>query len=97
MSTEERITYSAMNRQIWRQVGWLGFTGAFYALGEDPSPTERGGFSPIWQLVDDEPMVEPLAAVRYGPGRTAEVYQDTGSNWCIPSGTWTTAPTGTWP
>jgi len=35
-------------RIIFRQVGWLGQTGAFYKLDEDPSLTERGGFSPMY-------------------------------------------------
>lgn len=35
-------------RVIFRQVGWLGQTGRFYTLEEDPSRTEGGGFSPIF-------------------------------------------------
>lgn len=35
-------------RYIFRQVGWLGQTGRFYELTEDPSKTERGGFSPVY-------------------------------------------------
>lgn len=35
-------------RLVLRQVGWIGQTGDLYALGEDPSPTEPGGFGPLW-------------------------------------------------
>jgi hypothetical protein len=56
---DERITHTfdadGTNRQIWRQVGWHGQSGAFYALPEDPSRYEPGSFSPLWLLVDDEP------------------------------------------
>ena len=92
---DERVTYVADRRQAWRQIGWHGQTGAFFGLAEDPSKHEPGSFGPLWILVDDEPMVEPLAAVRYGPGRTAEVYQDSGGNWCIPNGVWTSVPAAT--
>lgn len=39
---------------IWRQVGWIGQTGQFYALDEDPSRTERGSFAPLWREVSCE-------------------------------------------
>jgi DNA-binding XRE family transcriptional regulator len=32
---------------VLRQVGWIGQSGAFYSLDEDPALTERGGFSPL--------------------------------------------------
>lgn len=35
-------------RYIFRQVGWLGQTGRFYTLEEDPHLTENGGFSPMF-------------------------------------------------
>jgi len=39
---------------VWRQIGWHGGSGAFYALGEDPSRFERGSFRPLWILADNE-------------------------------------------
>ncbi len=56
---DERITYADGNRQIWRQLGWHGQSGAFYALGEDPSRHEPGSFSPLWLLVDDDVVLVP--------------------------------------
>lgn len=35
-------------RNTYRQVGWIGQTGAFYALGEKPAETEPGSFAPLW-------------------------------------------------
>ena len=51
---EARVTFTPARRQIWRQVGWHGHTGAFYNLEEDPSRHEPAGFSPLWVLVDDD-------------------------------------------
>lgn len=34
---------------VWRQVGWIGGTGAMYALHENPAPTEPGSFAPLWR------------------------------------------------
>lgn len=56
---DERVTHTMSSRQIWRQIGWHGQSGAFYSLAEDPSRYERGSFSPLWLLVDDEPPVLP--------------------------------------
>lgn len=58
---DERITYANGNRQTWRQLGWHGQSGAFYALGEDPSRHEPGSFSPLWLLVDDEVVLAPAS------------------------------------
>lgn len=33
-----------------RQVGWIGGTGAFYELTEDPRPTEPASFAPLWMV-----------------------------------------------
>jgi len=41
-------------RTVLRQVGWHGQSGAFYALDEDPSPFEKGSFSPLWLCVDHD-------------------------------------------
>lgn len=39
---------------VFRQVGWLGQTGRMYPMGENPSETERGGFSPMYvQIAPD--------------------------------------------
>lgn len=58
---DERVTYANGNRQIWRQIGWHGQSGAFYALGEDPSHHERGSFAPLWLLVDDDVVLDPAS------------------------------------
>jgi hypothetical protein len=41
-------------RQTWKQIGWQGQSGAFYALGDDAKPMdhEPGSFTPIHVLVD---------------------------------------------
>ena len=64
---QERVTHTGLvgdQRQVWRHVGWIGQTGRAYPLGENPAPTEPGGFSPLWLLVEDEqtPIHEERAA-----------------------------------
>lgn len=44
----EIITTGDGYRRTWRQVGWLGQTGAFYSLDETPQRYERGSFSPLY-------------------------------------------------
>ncbi len=44
--------------QRWRQYGWIGQSGALYALHEDPSKTEPGSFSPLWMLDENEDQDE---------------------------------------
>lgn len=44
---------------VLRQVGWIGQTGDFYSLDEDPSPTEPGSFAPLW-FVAHEDVLEDL-------------------------------------
>lgn len=48
-SGPEQIVHSANGewRYVLRQVGWLGHTGRMYSMIEDPSKTERGGFTPL--------------------------------------------------
>lgn len=61
------ITYTATDkagrrwRQTWRQVGWHGQSGAFYALGEtDPAAHEPGSYTPMYVLAHvDEIEREP--------------------------------------
>jgi hypothetical protein len=36
-------------KTLFRQVGWLGQSGQFYALTE--IPTEPGGFAPVYQQI----------------------------------------------
>lgn len=88
--SDERITYTGTNRQIWRQVGWLGGSGRLYDMTATDVllRSEKASYGPVWQLIDDEPMIQPVAAVRYGPGRTAEVFQGSGVNVTVPSGVW---------
>lgn len=44
----EKTTRTDTARQVWRQVGWLGQSGAFYSLDEKPHLTEPGSFSPLY-------------------------------------------------
>ena len=46
-------------RQTLRQVGWLGQTGAFYALDEKPSAHEAGSFTPLWFIAHSDRLDEP--------------------------------------
>lgn len=46
-------------RHTMRQVGWLGQTGAFYSLDEDPKPTEPGSFGPLWFTAHAEKLPCP--------------------------------------
>lgn len=46
-------------REHRRQVGWIGQTGRFYPMGSDPSKTERGGFSPVYQVVEADRVMVP--------------------------------------
>lgn len=41
----------------FRQIGWHGQSGAFYALDEDPSLYEPGSFGPLWILAHNEAVV----------------------------------------
>jgi hypothetical protein len=53
-------------RETWKQIGWQGQSGAFYALERDARPAdhEPGSFSPIWVMSDsDEWAAEDLAAL----------------------------------
>jgi hypothetical protein len=54
ITTDERV-------MAFRQIGWHGQTGAFYALDEDPSFHEPGSFGPLWILVHNEPRVDGAA------------------------------------
>ena len=89
--SEERVTYNGTNRQLWRQVGWLGNTGGLYDMTATDADLRQNTawISPLWQLIDDEPMIQPVAAVKYGPGRTAEIFQGSGVNVVLASGVWT--------
>lgn len=41
-----------VTRLVYRQIGWLGQSGAFYAIGggADPMQHEPGSFAPIWAI-----------------------------------------------
>lgn len=58
---DRKVTVHRRNRQVWKQVGWHGQSGAFYALGEDPSRHEPGSFATLWVLAEDEPIVQSLS------------------------------------
>jgi hypothetical protein len=45
-------------RVTYRQVGWIGGTGAMYALHENPAPTEPGSFAPLWREICSD-RIEP--------------------------------------
>ena len=49
---------------VWRQVGWIGGTGAFYALDENPAPTEPGSFAPLWREISCARVSAPAPAER---------------------------------
>lgn len=50
----EEITFETADptgrrwRKVWRQVGWLGQSGAFYALGESATAHEPGSVAPLY-------------------------------------------------
>lgn len=52
-------THTLDAAQTWRQIGWHGQTGAFYALDEKPADHEPGSWGPLWILVDNEPPILP--------------------------------------
>lgn len=58
-SGQEMRTHTPDRTQTWRQIGWHGQTGAFYALDEKPAHHEPGSYGPLWILVDNEPPVLP--------------------------------------
>lgn len=50
----QMVTHTLSGRQEWRQIGWLGHaSGLVFSL--DETPDDRGGFSPLWLLVEAEP------------------------------------------
>lgn len=50
-------TMTLQGNQTWRQVGWHGQSGAFYALDERPADHEPGSYAPLWQLIENEPPI----------------------------------------
>ena len=58
-SGQEMRTHTLEAQQTWRQIGWHGQTGAFYALDEKPAGHEPGSWEPLWILVDNEPPILP--------------------------------------
>lgn len=56
LTANERTTRTDTHRQTWRQIGWHGQSGAFYTIGEDPTQYESASFSPLWLLVENEPI-----------------------------------------
>ena len=52
-------THTLRGTQVWQQYGWLGHSGYLYALGEDPSGNEPGGFSPLYVMIENEDPPEP--------------------------------------
>lgn len=62
----EMVTTTDTHRQTWRQVGWIGQTGAFYSLDEKPSLTEPGSFSPLWFIAHADRLDDAPALPRRG-------------------------------
>lgn len=56
---DEIRTHTATHTQTWRQIGWHGQSGAFYALGEQPTRHEPGSVAGLWLLADTEPRTLP--------------------------------------
>ncbi|MFJ4847572.1 hypothetical protein [Streptomyces sp. NPDC088733] len=50
-------TFTDTTVQRWRQIGWHGQSGAFYALDERPADHEPGSFAPLWLLADNDPRL----------------------------------------
>lgn len=48
-------------RQTFRQVGWIGQSGAFYAVGESPADHEPGSFSPLYFVAHSDQVEMPDA------------------------------------
>jgi hypothetical protein len=48
-------------RQVFRQVGWQGQSGAFYALTGDarPGDHEPGSFAPLWVVSHSDYVPDP--------------------------------------
>jgi hypothetical protein len=71
-SGDEQIVYSidatgrVMDR-VYRQIGWHGQSGAFYALGERPSDHEPGSYSPIWVIAHADDIVPEDLIAKLGP------------------------------
>jgi hypothetical protein len=55
----EMRTHTLDRDQTWRQIGWHGQTGAFYALDEKPAAHEPGSYEPLWLLVDNDRPILP--------------------------------------
>lgn len=56
---KEWHTTTADSKQYWRQIGWLGGSGAFYALNERPGDHEPGSWGPLWSLLENDRIEEP--------------------------------------
>jgi hypothetical protein len=57
------------SRAVMRQIGWLGHTGAVYAMDADPSRKEKGGYSPLYIQIG---VWEYLGDGKYGIKARAE-------------------------
>jgi hypothetical protein len=59
---ERVVTEKRSDGRRWsitlRQVGWIGQSGDFYSLDENPSPTEPGSFAPLWFIAHSD-EIEP--------------------------------------
>jgi hypothetical protein len=57
-AVNDLVTHTINARQLWRQVGWHGQSGDFYALNEEPTlgVEEKASYRPLWILVDNDPV-----------------------------------------
>ncbi|MGX9924128.1 hypothetical protein ACWIG4_30240 [Streptomyces sp. NPDC002248] len=61
------LTNNDEDRTVFRQVGWLGATGAFYGLDESPSDHERGSMAPLYFPAHSDRVETPdLASLHRG-------------------------------
>jgi hypothetical protein len=54
---QRKRTHTVDAVQTWQHAGWIGQTGRLYRLDENPAPTERGSFAPLWELIENEPPI----------------------------------------
>ena len=65
-----------MTRLVYRQIGWLGQSGAFYAIDGDADPMrhEPGSFAPIWVIAHaDDAIPDELFAAFDQDGAAGKV------------------------
>ena len=64
----EQIVHDDEYNYTLRQVGWIGQTGDFYTLDEDPSPSEPGSFQPLLIIAHSDRNEYTCSLVHPHPG-----------------------------